>query len=160
MPCCISVLMPEPLAPSLSPQGVSCPCPHGLAHAPRPQSPCISTWPPRPQIPCPQVQIARLGDPGSQGPWPRIPTPGQGGGAQDPGLQLPRTPGSQDLRSWILGCSESEGAGLGVDTYLRAWACNEIGIHTYFQIMACNEIGTHTYFQKVACVELGKKVEQ
>ena len=141
MPCCISVLMPEPLAPSLSPQGVSCPCPHGLAHAPRPQSPCISTWPPRPQIPCPQVQIARLEDPGSQGPWPRIPTPGQGGGAQDPGLQLPRTPGSQDLRSWILGCSESEGAGLGMDTYLRAWACNETGIHTYLQIMACNEIG-------------------
>ena len=119
MPCCISVLMPEPLAPSLSPQGVSCPCPHGLAHAPRPQSPCISTWPPRPQIPCPQVQIARLGDPGSQGPWPRIPTPGQGGGAQDPGLQLPRTPGSQDLTSWILGagswvlCPRSEVMGPG-----------------------------------------------
>ena len=70
MPCCISVLMPEPLAPSLSPQGVSCPCPHGLAHAPRPQSPCISTWPPRPQIPCPKVQLPRplAKDPDT---WPR-----------------------------------------------------------------------------------------
>ena len=41
MPCCLSVLMSQPPAPSL--QGVSCPCPHGLAHAPRPQSPCPST---------------------------------------------------------------------------------------------------------------------
>ena len=50
----------------------------------------------------------------------------------------PRLSGPTVLDPRVLA---SEGAGLGVDTYLRAWACNEIGIHTYFQIMACNDIG-------------------
>ena len=51
---------------------------------------------------------------------------------QDPRFSGPRVLDPRVLGIW--------GAGLGMDTYLGTWGCNEIGIHSYSKPMAWNEL--------------------
>ena len=126
MPCCISVLMRKPLAPSPQPSRRQLPMPSWPGPCPKASEPmppgaksqAWGSWLPRPVAKDPDTRPRR------RGPRP-----------------MTAAPQDQNQGSWILGFSESGGVGLGMDIYLGAWGCNEIGIHSYSQLMACNEIG-------------------